>query len=356
MRIREGKTVIDNIVLKRIEDIKVKSRIEQCLKSITNDLRLKNKIVITVWAIVRTFLLVGLGFIILYPLLNMIPNSFMSSEDVLDPSVVWVPKSLTLEHLKLAWFGLDYPRALWKTIQLSVGSALCQLVCCSIVGYGFARFRFKGREFLFGLVIFTIIVPPPTIFIPLYVQYRFFDFFGISRLIAMITGNNYTNYTINLLNTDATFFLPSILGVGFRSGLFVYVFRQFFRGIPKELEEAAKIDGCGAFKTFLKIMVPNAIPAFITVFLFSVVWHWNESILCNSFYKTGNVPLAVALQLMFSRIQHSMEVGATTDLPIELRKTIGNAGTLLFILPLIILYIFTQRYFIEGVETTGIKE
>src|SRR5699024_8123712 len=105
-----------------------------------------------------------------------------------------------------------------------------------------------------------------------------------SRLIGLITGNNYTDYTMNLINSRLTFWIPSAFGVGIRSGLFIYILRQHFRGIPKELEEAAKIDGCGSFRTFKDIMVPNARTSMLTVFLFSVVWHWNEYTLSRTFF------------------------------------------------------------------------
>ena len=201
------------------------------------------------WSLCRFLLIFGLSFVILYPLLQTLSKAFMPTEQYSDLSVVWIPRSLTLENLKNAVEYMDYAASLWRTVTLCVSSALLQLVCCSLAGYGFARFKFPLRGPLFLLVILTIIIPTQIIFLPTFMEYRFFDFFGLGRLIALFTGENYVEYTFNLINTRATFWIPSILGVGLRSGLFIYIFRQAFRNIPTALEEAAEIDGCGPLRT-----------------------------------------------------------------------------------------------------------
>ena len=248
------------------------------------------------WSITRFLLFFIIGFVIIYPLLQIISKTFMPVEQYSDPSVIWIPKSLTLTNIKAAMMGLDFWPTIGRTALLCFVCAALQVVMCAIVGYGFARFQFKLRGLLFGMVILTIVVPTQLVFIPLMVQYRYFDFFGISHLIALFTGEDYTKYTISLINSRFTFYLPSLLGVGIRSGLFIYIYRQFFRNIPKELSEAAMIDGCGPWKTFVRVMLPNAKASALTVFLFSIVWHWNETMMSNSFFSTGNKPLSVAVQ------------------------------------------------------------
>lgn len=316
-----------------------------------------------VWSIVRFLLFFILGFVIVYPLLQILSKTFMPVEQYSDPSVIWIPKSLTLTNIKAALIGLDFGPTIGRTTVLCVGCAALQVIMCAIVGYGFARFRFKLRGILFGMVIVTIVVPTQLIFIPLMVQYRYFDFFGLSRIIALFTGKPYTDFTVNLIDSRATFYLPSLFCVGIRSGLFIYIYRQFFRNMPKELEEAAKIDGCGPWKTFVRVMMPNAKSSALTVFLFSIVWHWNETMMSNSFFTTGNKPLAVAVQSLADAfksetlISSIVKSGLYTETGRNLQAAQGVAygSVLLFLIPPLVLYIFTQRFFVEGVESSGIK-
>ncbi len=316
-----------------------------------------------VWAVIRFLLFFIIGFVIMYPLLQIISKAFMPVEQYADPSVIWIPKSLTLTNMKAAMIGLDFWPTIGRTTRLCLVCAALQVVMCSIVGYGFARFRFPFRGLLFGLVIVTIVVPTQLIFIPLMVQYRYFDFFGFSHLLGFLTGKSYIDYTVNLINSQTTFYLPSLFGVGLRSGLFIYIYRQFFRNMPKELEEAAKIDGCGPWKTFVRVMLPNAKSSALTVFLFSIVWHWNETMMSNSFFSTGNKPLAVAVQSLAdaykneSLISSIVATGLYTQTGRNLQAAQGIAygAVLLFLIPPLVLYIFTQRFFVEGVESTGIK-
>ena len=124
----------------------------------------------------------------MFPVLNMLTIAFRPLSQLADPTVVWIPKSLTLDNMKVAWDALDYTAAAWNSIFMTVASTLLQVISCSMAGYGFARFKFKGREFLFMLVLFTILVPPQTIIIPKYLDYWQFDYFGIGSLIELITG------------------------------------------------------------------------------------------------------------------------------------------------------------------------
>lgn len=298
------------------------------------------------WSLFRFFLLLGMGYVLLYPLLYMLSTAFRPINEVLDPSVAWIPKRFTMENILDVIKAMKYPLAVWHTVQIGMVSALLQVVSCSLVGYGFARFKFRERELLFMMVLFTILVPPQTVIIPSYLQFRYFDFFGALKLWGGITG---TKASVNLLNTGWTFYLPSFLGMGIRSGLYIYVFRQFFRGMPKELEDAALIDGCGPFRTFLKVMAPNASSSFLTVFLFSVVWQWNDYFF-SAMYINQKSPISVALATLRSSMK-SMGIDTTDPFLILTRL---QAGSLLAILPLLIMYIFAQKHFTESIERTGI--
>ena len=298
--------------------------------------RVQKKASQRLWPIFRTLILLGLSFVLLYPLLYMLSTAFRPVSEINDPSVIWIPKSLTLENFRTTIQAMKYFEALKHTMTVGVVSALFQTISCAIVGYGFARFRFREREFLFALVLLTIIIPPQTTIIPSYENFRFFKVFGM---------------TFNLLDTVWTFWLPSLLGMGIRSGLYILVYRQFFRGIPKDIEEAAYIDGCGPFQTFVRVMAPNAKHAFVTVFLFSVVWHWNDYYLSAMFFN-NNMPLAVALTRLRSGLT-LMGIGDEYGDPTTVR-TYLQAGSLLVIGPMLALYSVLQKYFTESLERTGI--
>ncbi len=300
-----------------------------------------NKAKKTTWSIVRGILLFCLCFVLLYPLIYMISVAFRPVEQIFDPTVVWIPKSITFDNIKEAFIRMEYLTALKHTVILGIISSLLQVISCAVVGYGFARFNFKGKNFFFAMVLFTIIVPPQTIIIPLYMEYRFFDFFGLGKLIGLLSSKT---LTVNLLDTVWAFYLPAIFGTGIRSGLFIYMFRQFFRGMPVELEDAAYVDGCGPIQTFIRVMVPNAGSVFLTVFLFSLVLYWNDYFFVSMFSSKFTVSTVLTSRQMID-----------TETSIK-EFSIGHqqAGCLLAILPVLILYIFLQKYFTESIERTGI--
>ncbi len=308
------------------------------------------------WALGRSFLLFILSFVILFPLLKTISRAFMPFQQYFDPGVVWIPKSLTLQNIVAAAGTMGYGKAILHTGILCLGCAVLQVISSAIIGYGFARFRFPGRGLLFALVVLTIVVPTSLIFIPLMMQYRFFDYFGLEPVLSWVASLFGAELQTNLLGTYWTFFLPSALGVGVRSGLFIYIFRQFFRNVPRELEEAAKIDGCGPWRTFVEVMLPNAGNSAITVFLFSIVWHWNETMMTNAFFPK-NKTLAIQVYNLHTSIDAAVSAGYYEAVGRNWASGTGMryGALILFLVPVLLLYIVAQRYFIEGVESTGIK-
>ena len=217
------------------------------------------------------------------------------------------------------------------------------------MGYGLARYKVPEGKFVFVLVILTIVLPPQATLISSYLNFRFFDFGGVLKWLSPITGFS----SINLLNTSWTFILPAIFANGLRAGLFIFIFKQFFTGLPKEIEEAAKIDGCGAFKTYWQIMMPMAKSAIITVLLFSVVWHWNDLYSSSMYFIEGTQPIMPTLDSLLNLMaQENMlqSVSASQD---YLRVYIAS-GCLLSILPPLIIYFIFQRFFTESIAKTGI--
>lgn len=299
----------------------------------------------------RFVFLVGMSFVMLYPVLFMLSSGFKSLDDIYNPTVIWIPKQFSLMPLKLAADVMDYKNGVIKTLMMTVPSVILQLISVLLAGYGFARFKFKGRKILFGLLVFTIIVPVQSYAIPLYVNFTRFDYFGFGTVVGWITGKALTT---NLINTNSVFYLQAILGAGIRSGLYIFILRQFFRNMPVELEEAAMIDGCGHLMTFIRIMLPNATSMLATVGVFSVVWYWNDYFLSSLFYRT-TFPISVNLTTLRSLLTTSnMVTGINAQDLMFLREPILACGCLITVMPLILLYLLAQRFFTEGVERSGI--
>lgn len=289
-----------------------------------------------VWPFFRFVILFGLGFVIMYPLIYMISCTFRERSDMNDPTVMWIPRNYTLSVLKDTIQAMDFWKTLETTIVLNIGCSLVQVVSCAITGYGFARFKFKGKGLLFGIVIMMILVPTQVISLPLYTQFRYF-FFG----------------KVNLIDSMWTMYLPALTANGIRSGLMILIFRQFFKGLPRELEDAAYIDGCGPFKTFIRVMVPNAASSFLTVFLFSVVWYWNDYYVSSTFFTN-----AKTVALMLQNLDNELKMRLFNDPTVQIspREQIvwKEAGCLLSIAPILIMYTFLQKYFTEGIERSGL--
>lgn len=296
------------------------------------------------WRIARFVLISGLAFVILYPIIQRISTAFKHQTDLYSPIVVWIPENFTLENFKNAISIMEYGDTLLNTFLLSGGTALLTTASCALAGYAFARLKFKGSGLLFFGVILTIIVPPTTILIPMYMNLRQFTLGGV---IPLITGG-----PINLLNSYWPFILTSITGTSLRAGLYIFIFNQFFRGIPKAIEEAAYIDGAGVVRTFFTIMLPNAKSAIVTVLLFSFVWQWNDSFFTTTYLTSANV-MATKLSSLPYNLQIFLDSSGGSVDPFYL-SMVQDTGILLAIAPLIIMYLFVQKQFVESVERTGI--
>jgi len=314
-----------------------------------NQTKLTNRSLLIASRILRAIFLLGMTYVLLYPVLFLASNAFSDYMDKLDPTVIWIPKHPTLKNFILADQVIGFASSIWKTLTMMVPSVLIQVVVSLFVGYGFARFKFKERELLCSFLIFTIIVPVQTIIIPLYVHFRFFNFWGLGNFLALHTGEP---LTFNLLNTNWPFYILSAFGVGIRSGLYIFMARQFFRGMPVELEEAAWVDGCGPFRTFFTIMVPNVGSIVIVITLFSIVWHWNDYFLSVMFF-VEEYPLTVAVTVLQDRLSVLTQNIRPEDMALA-QSAVLEAACFVVIVPLLILYIFAQRYFTESITRTGI--
>ncbi len=296
----------------------------------------------------RMILLVSIGFVIIYPLIYMIVTSLVSRTGFFNSTRVWIPESISpVLNYKVAAELMDYGKAMWSTIRYELISALIEVCACCVTAYGFARFKFKFKGALIGVLFLTILVPDMMVLIPRMANYSQMDLFGILGLLDSLTG---IDLRPNILGTEAAFYLPSLFSMGLRSGIMIFIYMQFFASFPRELEEAAWIDGAGPIKTFLKIAVPSSGVAITTVLVFSLIWHWNDYLLC-SMYLNEDYPLAMQLNLLPTNLT-TMGYYLNPETPETL--AFQMAGCVLFVTPMLIIYMILQRRFIESIDRVGI--
>ena len=290
--------------------------------------------------LLRAAILIGVGYVILSPVIGIIVNSISSNKDAYNPMVFVLPQFPTLERYALAIERLNYFPTMFRDLLYTLTLTALQLLVCSMVGYGFARFDFPLKKLLFGCVVVMIVIPAHTIMLPLYMTFKSFDPFGI---VSAIKG------TPGIMGTVVPMYIMTRLGCGVRSGLYIYIFNQFFRGLPKEIEEAALVDGCGVWYTYFRIMLINAMPAVITVAVFSIVWQFNDTFYAKLFLISEDVVISKKISSLQAVIANVDKILDTT-----IQELYLDAGIVLIILPILIIYLVLQKYFIEGVERSGI--
>ncbi len=305
-----------------------------------------------VWYLFRFVILLGVSYIVLYPFFAKIAASFMSPDDFIDVTVMLIPRYPSFDQYKAVFLENDYISAFFNTLTLSLLSAVLQTFVSCLVGYGLAKFKFKGNSLIMGAVILTMVIPHGTVYLSMFMEFRYFDIvklFGIldpigySGLFDLIAGKS-----IQLTGTYWPLVVLSATGLAFKNGLYIFMMRQFFRGVPDELEESAYIDGSGTLRTFLQIIIPLSVPMMITIFLFSFSWQWTDDFYTNMFIATNKITLMPDI----------------VDIPKSLETTyagqslyysaINNTCGIMIILPLVILYLFCQKYLVQGIERSGI--
>ncbi|MBO5938096.1 MAG: carbohydrate ABC transporter permease [Clostridia bacterium] len=330
-----------------------------------------------VFYIFRLVLLVGISYIVLFPFFSKITGSIMAPEDFADATVRLIPKNVSFDIYKAIWTDNAYLEAFTNTLLLSVSTALLQTFICCFVAYGLAKFKFKGNGLIFLAVIFSLTIPHQTLQFSMSEKFVNFDILGIMQFlngggINILGIFKYTNeslaaidiipdswemfidgYAMNLTNTFWPLIVLSICGLAFKNGLYIFMLRQFFRGVPDELEESAYIDGSGIMRTFFTIILPLSVPMMITVFLFSFSWQWTDEFYINLFFPGSDT---VLMDDIYRNVPTTLsKLMDTVDTDISLYKTaIRNTGGLMIIAPLIVMYLFCQRYLIQGIERSGL--
>ena len=314
------------------------SGISKNLKKHIEQKTLRRKGYTYIWKLMRFVLLVGLSFMILYPVFVKFSASLKSTADMMDSTVVFIPKNPTLQNYKIVLNSVNYTLTLLMTVLFCLVQSLLQLASCSLVAYGIARFKFKGHKLLFGMAVLTLIIPPQIILLPLYIRFHFFGITNIFQFSGIFSG-------VDLINTYWPFLLLSGTAFCFKNGLYIYLLRQHFKNMPMALEEAAYIDGCGPFRTFLRIMLPGSVPMLVTVFLFSFVWQWNDTVYSGIFFPE----IPTLANKLYGMVFTTMGAGTTL-----MSAVLESPKFFLLITPIVILYLFTQKLFVQSISRSGI--
>ena len=302
-----------------------------------------------VWFIFRLVILVGICYIVLYPFFSKVAGSFMSPEDFVDATVRLIPKHFTLNTYRAIIQDNGYFEAFGNTFMLSLLTAVIQTFVCCVIAYGIAKFKFRGNKAVFMAVVLTMIIPHMTLRSSFSMSFTYFDIYGIIGLLSKIgiLPESLAN-GVNLMNTHWPLILLSLGGLAFKNGLYIFLLRQFFRGVPDELEESAYMDGSGTFRTFIQIILPLSVPMMITVFLFAFCWQWTDEFYTRLFYvsaKINMLPKIVA-------ISRSLDTDYAGQVMYE--SAIRNTCGVMIIAPLVILYAFCQRFLVQGIERSGL--
>ncbi len=298
-----------------------------------------------VWGLIRFVLLLGISYMIIYPMLTTLITSFMTSADVYDPTVILIPKSFNISTYVAMWKYMNIPQLYLNSFLSSIGFALLQMCSCVLVAYGIARFKFKGSGFLFLMSIFTLMIPIQMLTNSMYFRYKAFNplyMFTFGEQLYRVPNVDLTQgwTAIGLLSATATMY---------RNGLFVFLLRQYFINQPKELEEAAYIDGAGSFRTFVQVMLPSAVPMLVTVLLFAIVWQYNDIYYIGYLNPTAKV---MATQISGAGESYVRNVLALSNDTV-LSSLYQSACTVMHIAPIVVLYCFGQKFFVQSIERSG---
>lgn len=281
------------------------------------------------------FLLCALSFIFIYPFIMMIVKSLMTDTDLINITVKWLPSEMTWSNYSIAYRKLWFSKFVINSATVALLGTVGHIFSCALTGYAFARYNFKGKNLLFGIVILSMIVPVQVIIFPLYMQYSSWGW--VDSYLPLI--------------------VPTFFGFGLSGGFFIFLFRQFFMGLPYEMEEAARIDGCGPLRTYARIMLPMAQSSLLVCAVLSIVWHWND------YFEPGIYITSTELKMLPHRLpslyallnSENFSMIQINDIEgVMFNEAMLMAATFLCILPLLIMYFILQRRFMEGVERSGL--
>ena len=280
-------------------------------------------------------LLICISFVFLEPIFRIISKTFMTSEDIIDPMVDWVPRSVSLNNLSVAVKVLNLKETLKNSLLFSGILAVAQTICAALTGFALSRYEFSGKKFWFVMILLCFVVPTSVLMIP--------------RLMMFVTAQEAIGHT--LIGTPYPQLMMALFGQGVNSTILILIFQNFFNLIPKSLDEAAMIDGAGAFRVFWHIGMRLSFSTVLVVFLFAFVWNWNETYVTGTLLRSGLQLLPSKLSLFDSEFESAVSSSGSA---FKLNEAYKMAATFISIAPLLLLYSFVQKKFIEGIENTGI--
>ncbi len=281
------------------------------------------------------FVLICISFVFLKPIFGIISKTFMSSADVIDPAVEWLPKKFSIGNLKVAAGVLKINKTLWNSIMFSGLLAICQTVVSALTGYALSRFNFRFKHFWFVMILLAFIIPVPVLMVP--------------RLMMFVSFQETIKFT--LIGTPIPQVLMALLGQGVYSTVLILIFNNFFNMIPHVLDEAAMIDGAGPLKVFYHVVIKMSLSTILVVFLFSFVWNWNETYITGTLLRNSIELLPSKLSLFNSEFD---SMASASGSAFKINEAYKMAATFISIAPLLVLYAFVQKRFIQGIENTGI--
>jgi len=278
-------------------------------------------------SLARLLFLIIVGYIVLYPILYMLVSAVKDRNALLDMEHIWIPVSFSFESFSKVFELMNLGNALKQTVLVQVVSAAIEVFVCSFIAYGFARFKFKGKPVFTFLLILSLLIP--------------------IQMYSLSMSINFRN--LHIFSTPFVYWLPSMFGVGIRSGMMIFIYQQFFIGLPKELEDAAYIDGAGPVKTYFSIALPSSSVVITTVSVLSFVWHWNEYHLATLSFLSEDAPLSMVMNFLETYLQ---QIGIYKGWPEY--STLVSAACLMFIAIPLVLYMIFQRKFVRSIDRVGI--
>lgn len=283
------------------------------------------------------FVLICISFVYLEPIFKMISYTFMSSEDIIDPAVSWLPRAASVSNLKIAAGALKLTKTLPNSIGFSSLLAVCQTIVSALTGYALSRYNFKFKKFWVVMILLSFIIPVTLLMIP--------------RLIIFMTMQDVLG--ISMIGTPVPQVLMAAMGQGVYSTVLILIFQNFFNLIPYSLDEAAMIDGASPMQVFIQIVLKISGSTLFVVFLFSLVWNWNETYITNTLVR-GSIELLPAKLNSFDSAFSTYASSSRGSSESKINEAYKMAATLISISPMLVLYAFVQKKFIQGIENTGI--
>lgn len=282
---------------------------------------------------VIVYILIGIvSIFMIIPFIWMTSVSLKPSGRVFEYPPRFIPSPATFENYRIAWDRANFSRYFINTTVFAVVGTLLTVSLCSLGGYVFAKLRFPGKNILFMVVLFTMMLPFFSVLIPLFL---------ITKNFPLVGGNDLLGKGgIGLINSFSGLILPGIV-----NGYYIFLFRQFFIMLPDELIQAARIDGCSEFRIFAQIMLPLAKPALATVSIFAFMNKWNA--------------LVWPLVVLTDPNKRTLQVGLAIFQGEQLTGAQWNelmAASMISLLPTVLIFLLAQKYFTTGIALTGIKE